>query len=611
GDGTSDILLMNGDTISIMFMSGLNNVTANEVQNGNLYNSLGGSGWKVKSIGDYNGDGRDEILVENGDGSVYIISLNVDDNAFEYSYISERVPSGWNIKPDIINSAISASSSSTITDAVSFINSRNYSEDTLSTTSPDYKLFVSQDIKCNSNLINTSSWGLKADILEKYYRPIHNSLFDLLSKNIAIKTNRDANGRYVGDNNVRDLAQQALLAGLEADSPSGAVKDVLKTVAETVIKNIIYGYFDKGLDQLLQNSEMSDAITKQVRAYTDNLEAVLTCKLSGTSCKDAYKSAGNQLIESVKTLMSYYDTSMTDDEMNRLLVSFGTVEKYIKSCGGDKNLFVSGITTDSSRQKNALEILNTCQGVLSGTITEPACHVWNLFCNHYGSFIMMYETDPLICYAMSYSYLNDYHKASIASFDYNKPADIACRDMLQDGVGGITGDDIQGLCSQAVRSKIDSFRPTVVSQKIDTIYAAYLGSRNLHITNVYPHTPKDNPFVAKAKIRDILTITGNFSTVPVRDRQFQLWLRNGKNHNSDTSLYGPKLLPVTWFDDKVEITIPCLQFNINYDNKVDKKYYEFVLVSFSGERLWSVSFILDGPPADKCPTNCKLGSGCL
>ena len=70
GDGKSDILLLNTNgTFAMWEMNGT------QVQSGSLLPSLGNS-WHVAGVGDFNGDHVSDILLQNANGSVAIWEMN-------------------------------------------------------------------------------------------------------------------------------------------------------------------------------------------------------------------------------------------------------------------------------------------------------------------------------------------------------------------------------------------------------------------------------------------------------------------------------------------------------------------------------------------------------
>jgi hypothetical protein len=72
GDGRDDIILQRGSDgmVAVWAMNGTSVMSATDVAAANPVQ------WTVHGIGDYNGDGRDDILWQRDDGLVYVWLMN-------------------------------------------------------------------------------------------------------------------------------------------------------------------------------------------------------------------------------------------------------------------------------------------------------------------------------------------------------------------------------------------------------------------------------------------------------------------------------------------------------------------------------------------------------
>jgi hypothetical protein len=94
GDGKDDVLLQNAKdgSVYIWDLDGKNLVDSGFV------GWAPGKDWQVKSTGDYNGDGKSDVLLQNVvDGSCYVWELNGTNALVDHGFVGWAAGAGWQI----------------------------------------------------------------------------------------------------------------------------------------------------------------------------------------------------------------------------------------------------------------------------------------------------------------------------------------------------------------------------------------------------------------------------------------------------------------------------------------------------------------------------------
>lgn len=96
GNGVSGILWRNSDTgeVSVMTL----NKTKNKITNASTVNTSLDTSWQIKGVGDFNGDSKSDILLQDSTSGSVVIWLMDNTTLKDYGVVSPVVPSTWQIK---------------------------------------------------------------------------------------------------------------------------------------------------------------------------------------------------------------------------------------------------------------------------------------------------------------------------------------------------------------------------------------------------------------------------------------------------------------------------------------------------------------------------------